>query len=105
MTLIKLETLTSGKSLTSGKTLTSGLNQRPAVAYSPEILPLMQSLLRALADIDFNFERDLETVATSAIDEPLKQKAVTTLKQSHQERRAPYLREIASLQKLINAAA
>lgn len=78
------------------------LQQKP-LAYSPDILPLLQSLLRTLADIDFEFERDLELIANSTIDETLKQKAVSTLRQRHEERRTPYLREIAALQGQIEA--
>jgi hypothetical protein len=81
-----------------------GLNQRPTPTYSPDILPLMQSLLRTLADIDFEFQKDLETVAKSSIEEPLKQRAIATLKRRHQERRAPYLREISTVEQQMKRA-
>lgn len=84
--------------------LASGLNQQPAKTYSPDILPLMQSLLRTLADIDFEFQRDLETVTKSSIEEPLKQRAIATLKKRHHERRAPYLRGIRMLEERTKTA-
>lgn len=83
------------------KRLTSGPSQQPPGTYSPDILPLTQSLLRALADIDFEYQKDRETIQTNAIEEPLKQGALATLKERHQERRAPYLREIEKLEKQI----
>lgn len=73
----------------------ASLDRRPA-AYSPDILPFLQSFLGTLADIDLEFGKDLGTVTNSALDEGLKQKATTTLKQRHQERRAPYLRGISA---------
>lgn len=81
------------------KSSASGMSQPAAGTYSPSILPLMQSLLRTLADIDFEFEGDRETILKSAVEEPLKQNAIARLEQCHQERRAPYLREITMLQK------
>jgi hypothetical protein len=87
------------------KGLTPRLNQRPDYFYSPNILPLMQSLLSVLADLDFQFEGDLDTVMNSKIDEALKLEVIASLKQRHQERRSPYLRELAELERQIIGAA
>ncbi|WP_245444697.1 hypothetical protein [Microvirga sp. KLBC 81] len=75
--------------------------ERPARTYSPDILPLMQSLLGTLADIDVEFRTDLEKILQSAVEEPLKQRAIATLEKRHHERRAPYVREINKLEKQI----
>jgi hypothetical protein len=83
------------------KRLPSETSQQPAGTYSPDILPLTQSLLRALADIDFEYQKDQETILTSAIEKPFKQRAIATLAKRHQERRAPYLREIDKLERRI----
>jgi hypothetical protein len=83
------------------KGLASGLSQRPAETYSPDILPLMQSLLRTLADIDFEFQRDRETILASAIEDPLRERALATLRACHHERRAPYVRDIHKLERQI----
>jgi hypothetical protein len=80
------------------KSPVSGMSQPAAGTYSPDMLPLMQSLLRTLADIDFEFSKDLETVQQSAVVEPLKQRAIATLRKRHHERRAPYVREINKLE-------
>ena len=83
------------------KRLHSGTPQQPAGTYSPDILPLTQSLLRALADIDFEYQKDRETILKSAIEEPFKQRAIATLAKRHHEQRAPYLREIDELEREI----
>ena len=67
--------------------------------YSPEITPLLQSLLATLADIDFAYESDLEVVQNSATDEILKRKVIERLQQQHRERREPYIRQIKALQR------
>ena len=66
--------------------------------YSPAVAPLLQSLLAALADIDFAFESDLEVVENSATDDALKRKIVERLREQRRERRTPYVRQIDALQ-------
>ncbi len=61
-----------------------------ARVYAPEVTPLLQSLLTALADFDFAYESNLEVVQNSAIDEAPKQQVVENLRQQHCERREPY---------------
>jgi hypothetical protein len=85
--------------------LTSRTFQQLPGTYSPDILPRLQSLLAALADIDFEFQKDRETILNSAIEEPLKQKAIATLAKRHQERRAPYLRGLDKLERQIQRKA
>ena len=83
------------------KGLPSGSARQPPGTYSPDILPLTQSLLRDLADIDFEYQKDRETILKSAIEEPFKQRAIATLAKRHHEQRAPYLREIDKLERRI----
>jgi hypothetical protein len=83
------------------KRLISGTSRQPPDTYSPDILPLMQSLLGALADIDFEFQKDRETILKSPIEGPLKQRAIATLAKRHRERRDPYVREIDKLERQI----
>ena len=83
------------------KRLTSGSSQPLPGTYSPDILPSLQSLLAALADIDFEYQKDRETILQSPIEEPLRQRAIATLAKRHQERRDPYLREIDKLEREI----
>ena len=76
-----------------------------APVYAPEITPLLQVLLAALADIDIAYESDLQVVRNSATDEALKRKVIETLQQQHRERRAPYIRQIMALQRRIQPMA
>ena len=73
--------------------------------YAPELLPQMQALLAALADIDCAFEVDLETVRASRTPEIIKSSVIATLEQRHQERRAFYVRQLEALQGRIRTSA
>jgi len=76
-----------------------------ARVYSPEIQPLLQSLLSTLAHIDFAFESDLDVVQSSTTDEILKRKVVGKLHEQHRERREPYVRQLAALEDRIRKLA
>ncbi len=73
--------------------------------YSPDILPQMQSLLAALADIDCAYDNDVETVRNSSTPEIIKRSVIATLQRRHQERRAPYVRQLEALQRRMRTAA
>ena len=73
--------------------------------YSPELLPLLQSLLATVADIDFEHGSDVETVRNSSADEWLKQTTIRKLQECHQERRMPYVQQLESLQRRLRALA
>lgn len=73
--------------------------------YSPELQPLLQSLLAALTDIDFAHESDIETVRTSSAEDWLKQATIRKLQQRHREQREPYVRRLEALQERIRALA
>jgi hypothetical protein len=73
--------------------------------YPSELLPSLQSLLATLADIDFEHESDVETIRNSLTDEGLKQTAIRRLQERHQQRRAPYIRQLERLQKRVQALA
>ena len=68
-------------------------------------LPSPQSLLAALARLDFERESDIETIRNSSADEWLKQSTIRKLQERHQERRVPYVRRLASLQRQTQALA
>jgi tryptophanyl-tRNA synthetase len=69
--------------------------------YSPELQPLLQSLLATLADIDFEHERERDNINGRAMDMNLKIRLLEKLKQHHRERREPYLEQLAILQERI----
>ncbi|WP_262297531.1 hypothetical protein [Microvirga sesbaniae] len=66
--------------------------------YSPSFQPLVQSLLATLADLDFDYEQERERLNT-APDATIKIRALEKLKARHDERRQPYIQQLAILQK------
>ena len=69
--------------------------------YSPELQPLLQSLLGTLADIDFEYERECDQISSRTMDMNLKIRLLEKLKQHHRQRREPYLQQLAILQERI----
>lgn len=66
--------------------------------YSPSDKPLLQSLLSTLADIDFEYEQARDKVSKNSPDLNLKIRVLEKLKAQHQERRTPYIQQLAILQ-------
>jgi hypothetical protein len=71
--------------------------------YPEDICPRMQSLLAVLADIDCAHEKNLDSIRHSTADESQKRELLNLLRKRHQERRAPYIRELEALQQRIDA--
>jgi hypothetical protein len=70
--------------------------------YSPNLQPLIQTLLSALADIDFEYECEREKLDRNPLDLSTKTRVLERLKTQHQERRTPYIRQLAILQKRVS---
>jgi hypothetical protein len=66
--------------------------------YEASLLPTLQALLAALADIEFAHEYDTEAVRNSSTDELLKRTILQKLEAQHRKRCAPYLQQIRALQ-------
>jgi len=66
--------------------------------YSPTLQPLLQSLLATLADMDFDYEQEREKVSSTSPDTNIKIRALERLKTRHNERRRPYIQQLAVLQ-------
>jgi len=66
--------------------------------YSPTDKPLLQSLLSTLADIDFEYEQARDKICKSSPDLNLRIRILEKLKAQHQERRMPYIQQLAILQ-------
>lgn len=75
---------------------TGGSN--PPKMYSPATQPLLQSLLSTLADIDFEYEQARDKVSKNSPDLNLRIRVLEKLKAQHQERRTPYIQQLAILQ-------
>ena len=84
---------------------TSHAHTGSARTYPSELQPLRLSLVAALAKLDFELRSDIETIRNSSVDQWLKQQTIRTLQERHRERRAPYVRRLASLQRQTQALA
>jgi hypothetical protein len=73
-----------------------------APMYAPDILPLLQSLLKTLADIAFEHEREVERIVESELPKAAKQDRLRKLDERYRERRAPYEAEIARLHEQVS---
>ena len=71
---------------------------RVAPVYSPALLPLMQSLLATLANLDAEHEHEVGRITRSSTPASLKPHLLAKLNERHRERRAPYVRHLALLQ-------
>jgi tryptophanyl-tRNA synthetase len=79
----------------------SAQHASPPRMYSPELQPLLQSLLATLADIDFQYEREQDTISTRTTDMNLKRRVLEKLREHHRERREPYIQQLAILQERV----
>jgi hypothetical protein len=70
--------------------------------YSPDLQPLLQSLLGTLADIDFEYECERDKISSRTMDINLKIRMLEKLKQHHCGRREPYLQQLAILHERIH---
>jgi hypothetical protein len=66
--------------------------------YAPAIRTLMRSLLSALADIDFAYERERERVSRTVKDAGLRMRLLKGLSERHRERRDIYVQQLTTLQ-------
>jgi hypothetical protein len=71
---------------------------KTAQMYSPNTKPLLQSLLSTLADIDFEYEQAKDKISKNSPDLNLRIRVLEKLKAQHQERRTPYIQQLAILQ-------
>jgi hypothetical protein len=83
----------------------SGGKGSSSSVYSPALQPLMQSLLSALADIDFAYEHERERINNSSRDANLRMRLLERLRRDHHNRREPYVQQLAILQKRIGRGA
>jgi hypothetical protein len=73
--------------------------------YPPDLQPLLQSILAALADLDFVHASEVALIRDSDADEWLKQSVIRRLDERYRERRAPYVRQLAAVEERIRALA
>jgi hypothetical protein len=73
--------------------------------YPADLLPVLQSLLSTLADIDLAHQSEVEAVRSSSVEESLKQALIRELQERHGERREPYVRQLRVLREHISSIA
>jgi hypothetical protein len=73
-----------------------GVQARPPI-YQPHVQPVMQDLLRILADLDYEHDAAVEQLEASATETNLKAVLAERLKVRHRERRQPYVQMLADL--------
>ena len=69
-----------------------------------EVQPLFQSLLKTLADLDFDYERERKHVISSTEDPVLRWRLLYKLGERHRERREPYILHLTILQERLMPA-
>lgn len=83
----------------------AGCPSLPPRTYSPEILPLLQALLAALADIDVAHQQAVKEIEGGPAEEGVKRMAIEALRECHRAGRAPYVRQLEALEERIKAMA
>ena len=72
--------------------------------YTPELQPILQSLLSTLADLDFAYEQERERlIANDTQNQVVRKRALERLNERHHERREPYIRQLEAIQAKISA--
>ena len=72
--------------------------------YTPELQPILQSLLSTLADLDFTYEQERERlIANDTQNQVVRKRALERLNERHHERREPYIRQLEAIQAKISA--
>jgi hypothetical protein len=69
----------------------------PPRMYSPDLQPLLQSLLATLTDIDFAYEREREVLSTDLPEGRAKVRVLRMLEERHRAQRQPYLHQLATV--------
>jgi hypothetical protein len=87
-----------------GPSSRSAIGDSPRV-YPPDLQPLLQSPLAALADIDFVHASEVAIIRDSDADDWLKQSVIRRLEERHRERREPYVRQLEAVEERIRAPA
>jgi hypothetical protein len=67
--------------------------------YSNELQSMMQDLLRTLANIDLEYNSELERLDRSATDDELKQYIKDKIRARHRERREPYVNLLSEIRR------
>ena len=70
----------------------------PDPFYPADLLPELQSMLKALADVEVRYERERERLARSSEPEEVRKRRLGDLEQRRRREREPYLKRLSELQ-------
>jgi hypothetical protein len=73
--------------------------------YSADLLPVLQSLLSTLANIEIAHQSEVEAVRSSSVEKDLKQLLVREVQEHHRKRRESYARQLEVLREPISTIA
>ena len=85
------------------QTVGLGGSRSKVATYAPDLQSLTQSLLATLADFEFDYEQEREKTISDTKDMGVKIQVLEKLRESHEERRRPYLQQLAILQECLRA--
>jgi hypothetical protein len=71
--------------------------------YPEQLLPELQCMLKALADVEVRFERDRKRLRRSAEADETKKRLLRDLEERRRRDREPFLKRIAELQRKMRA--
>ena len=71
--------------------------------YPEELLPELQSMLKALADVEVRYEQDRKRLRRSAEPKQVKERLLCDLEKRRRQVREPYLKRLAELIQRIRA--
>jgi hypothetical protein len=75
----------------------------PVPTYPEDLLPELQRLLAALADLDARYETQRDHLDEWSGPEEVKQRLLADLEQKHRATREPYAMQVAALERQIAA--
>ncbi len=71
--------------------------------YADDLLPEMQSMLKALADIEVRYEREHDRLSRSPEPDEVKKRLLARLRERRRQEREPYLKRLSLLQHRMRA--
>jgi len=75
----------------------------PVPTYPEDLLPELQRVLAALADLDFRYETERDHLEEWSGPEEVKQRLLAELDQKHRATREPYAMQVAELERQLAA--
>ncbi len=75
----------------------------PAPYYPDDLLPKIQSVLKALADVEIRYERERARLNRSPEPAAVKKRLLARLRDRRRQEREPYVRRLSVLQRRMRA--